>query len=418
MDLAKKILNGLSISKPQRKFLLTLFTTILVVRGKVNFRNLSRYSDLSEKTYSRQFAKAFDAIYFNRQLINETIGTESERIVAFDPSFIPKAGKKTYGRDFFWNGAHSRSEKGLEISAFAIVDVARHTGFALSVRQTDPHPASEASSSEKKADTSSGKKAGTPSEETLIDDYLQHLSAVQPSLLDLEKYVVVDGSFAKKKWVDGVEVLDLHTVGKLRQDADMRYFYTGPKREKGSGRQKTYDGKVDWQDLRRFHYVAYQDGIEIYTLVLNHVSLKRTLRVVVLLDVRDPEKRRYTLLFSTDTDLDALTIYRYYKARFQIEFIFRDAKQFTGLTDGQARDANRLDFHFNASLIALNIAKAELLQAQDHAGPIVYSIASVKACFFNAHYLQVISSKLGLDLSSIKNSPQYQALREYGQIAA
>ena len=253
MDLAKKRLNGLRISKPQRKFLLTLFTTILVVRGKIHFRNLSRYSDLSEKTYSRQFAKAFDAISFNRQLINETIGTESERIVAFDPSFIPKAGKQTYGRDFFWNGAHSRSEKGLEISAFAIVDVARHTGFTLSVRQTDPHPASEASSPEKKADTSSGKKAGTPSEEPLIDDYLQHLSAVQPSLLDLEKHIVVDGAFAKKKWVDGVEVLDLHTVGKLRQDADMRYFYTGPKREKGSGRQKTYDGKVDWQDLRRFH---------------------------------------------------------------------------------------------------------------------------------------------------------------------
>ena len=135
----------------------------------------------------------------------------------------------------------------------------------------------------------------------------------------------------------------------------------------------------------------------MYTLVLNHVSLKRTLRVVVLLDVRDPEKRRYVILFSTDTDLDALTIYRYYKARYQIEFLFRDAKQFTGLTDGQVRDADRLHFHFNASLTTLNIAKAELLQAQDHAGPIVYSIASVKACFFNEHYLQVISSKLGLD---------------------
>lgn len=50
MDLAEKILNGLPISKPQRNFLLTLFTTLLVVRGKANFRNLSRYSDLSEKT--------------------------------------------------------------------------------------------------------------------------------------------------------------------------------------------------------------------------------------------------------------------------------------------------------------------------------------------------------------------------------
>jgi hypothetical protein len=137
MELAKKILNGLSISKPQRKFLLTLFMTILVVRGKVNFRNLSRYSDLSEKTYSRQFAKPFDAISFNRQLIDETIGIESERIVAFDPSFIPKAGKQTYGRDFFWNGAHTRSEKGLDISAFAVIDLTRHTGFTLSVQQTE-----------------------------------------------------------------------------------------------------------------------------------------------------------------------------------------------------------------------------------------------------------------------------------------
>lgn len=420
MELAEKILQGLSLSNPQRKFLLILFTTILTVRGKVNFRNLSRYSALSEKTYSRQFAKEFDAISFNRKLIDAAIGTESERVLAFDPCFIAKAGKKTYGRDFFWNGCHNRAEKGLEISTFAIVDVNRNTGFTLSVRQTDPTLASPEEKTEEKTKPSPKKKTGASAseEETLIDAYLQHLGEVQPQLLDIEEHVVVDGYFAKKKWVDGVEAFGLYTVGKLRCDADMRYFYTGPKRETGSGRQKTYDGKVDWQDLRRFHYVTCQDGIEIYTLILNHVSLKRTLRVVVLLDVRDPEKRRYALLFSTDTDLDALTIYRYYKARFQIEFLFRDAKQFTGLTDCQARDANRLHFHFNASLSALNIAKTELLQAQDHDGPIVYSIASVKACYFNEHYLQIISSKLGLDLSSIKNSPQYQFLREYGQIAA
>ena len=437
MDLAKKILQGLSISNPQRKFMLILFTTILVVRGKVNFRNLSRYSALSEKTYSRQFAKAFDAIPFNRQLINEAIGTESKRIVAFDPCFIPKAGKKTYGRDFFWNGCHHRAEKGLEVSTFSMVDVERSTGLTLSVRQTDPPPAPFPVSSaeekgeeqteetvrpapKKKTGKSSQKKtrASSPEEETLIDAYLQHLGEVQPHLLEAETHVVVDGYFAKKKWVDGVEGFGLHTIGKLRCDADMRYFYTGPKRAKGSGCQKTYDGKVDWQDLRRFHYVAYQDGFEIYTLVLNHVSLKRTLRVVVVLDVRDKNKTRYALLFSTDTDLDALTIYRYYKARFQIEFLFRDAKQFTGLTDCQARDADRLHFHFNASLTALNIAKVERLQAQEETGPIVYSIASVKACYFNEHYLQIISDKLGLDLSSIKNSQSYRFLREYGQIAA
>ncbi len=429
MELAAKILKSLDITNPQRKFLLTLFTTILVVRGKVTFRNLSRYSDLSEKTYSRQFAKTFDAVSFNRQLIDEALGTESERILAFDPCFIAKAGKETYGRDFFWNGCHGRAEKGLEISTFAIVDVKRNTGFTLSVQQTAPPPESSHATGaaekaeetpEEKRGKSPKKKTGASSsqEETLIDAYLAHLGQVQPHLLDMEKHVVVDGYFAKKKWVDGVEALGLHTVGKLRSDANMRYFYTGPKREHGAGRQKTYDGKIDWQDLHRFHYVTDQDGIEIYTLVLNHVSLKRTVRVVVLLDVQDSDNKRYALLFSTDTDLDALTLYRYYKARFQIEFLFRDAKQFTGLTDAQTRDENRLHFHFNASLTALNMAKIELLQGQDHDGPIVYSIASLKACYFNEHYLQIISSKLDLDLSSIKNSPQYPFLREYGKIAA
>ena len=60
-----------------------------------------------------------------------------------------------------------------------------------------------------------------------------------------------------------------------------------------------YDGKVDWQDLSRFEYITEQDGLELYTQVLNHVSLKRTLRVVVVLDRRDPKK---TALYSAIFD--------------------------------------------------------------------------------------------------------------------
>ena len=69
MELALKILNRIKISKPQKKFLLTLFTTILVTRGKINFRNMSRYSELCEHTYSRNFAKPFDFIGFNRDSV-------------------------------------------------------------------------------------------------------------------------------------------------------------------------------------------------------------------------------------------------------------------------------------------------------------------------------------------------------------
>ena len=378
---------------------------------------------------------------FNREVITESLGRESERIIVLDASFVSKSGKQTYGLDYFWNGCHRRSEKGLEVSSVAIVDVLRNTGFTLSVRQTDPGDERQMSESKpkqdvvkankkkrtvqkkgtkKKGNAKSKKQSSKQAEdvETLTDQYLQHLSDVKPSLLENEKYTVVDGYFSKKKFVDGVRDLDLHQIGKLRCDANMRYLYTGKKRAHGSGRQKTYDGKVNWQDLSRFEYIETQEGIDIYSLVLNHVSLKRNVKVVVLLDLRNKDKKRYAILFSTDTQLDAKTIVRYYKARFQIEFIFRDAKQFTGLCDCQARGQKRLDFHFNAALTTLNLAKLEHLQAQSDTRPIPFSMASIKACYFNTFFLQKIFSMLDIDLNLIKKSPLYQKLRDYGKIAA
>ena len=62
------------------------------------------------------------------------------------------------------------------------------------------------------------------------------------------------------------------------------------------------------------------------------------------------DKYAEAFLFSTDLELDTLKIYQYYVARFQIEFIFRDAKGFTGLEDCQSRDSRSLHYHFNASL--------------------------------------------------------------------
>ena len=88
-----------------------------------------------------------------------------------------------------------------------------------------------------------------------------------------------------------------------------------------------------------------------------HVSLKRKIRLAYLKDIRKLNKPSYIVLFSSDLNQTADDLYRLYRLRFQIEFIFRDAKQFTGLSDCQARDAKKLDFHFNASLSALNLAR-------------------------------------------------------------
>jgi hypothetical protein len=401
MEIVSRILSAMpGVGKVQHRFLVMLFTAILVSRGKVNFRNLSRYSDLNEKTYSRQFAKSFDFVQFNRQLIGQAFGKSSERISVFDASFIKKAGPKTYGHSFFYNGSHNRAEKGLEISSLAIVDIPYHTALTLSVKQSPPL----------------AQKARAFESETLMDHYIDHIKEVRPYLHQTETILVLDGNFAKIKVFEALGELALTSITRLRFDADMRYFYEGPKRPSGSGRQKLYDGKVHWQDLSRFEDLGDYQGYKLYTKVLNHRHFKRTLRVVVIVDPL--EENNYAILATTDIHLDARTIVRYYRVRFQIEFTYRDSKQYTGLVDCQARDKNRLDFHFNASLTTLNIARVEQITAQDAAEPFIFSMASIKTRYFNEHYLNLFFSIFGLQPELIKKSPHYQTLCNYGAIAA
>jgi Transposase DDE domain len=218
--------------------------------------------------------------------------------------------------------------------------------------------------------------------------------------------------YSKQKFTGGVRALGLHQIGKLCSDANLRYLYQGP-RHLGPGRPKTYDGKVTWDDLGRFEKVETDDAhIVLYHQVLNHVQFQCNLRVVLVVDTKH---NRRAVLFSTDVDLDALPIYRYYKARFQIEFLFRDAKQFTGLTDCQARSQAQLNFHFNASLTAVTLAKLETRQHKGEAAS-GFSMASLKRRAFNQHLIERISRHLAKGHSLEKFSPDYEELCNYGTI--
>ena len=79
---------------------------------------------------------------------------------------------------------------------------------------------------------------------------------------------------------------------------------------------------------------------------------------------------------------------------FQIEFLFRDSKQFTGLLDCQARAAAALDFHCNASLATLNLVRAEDLGRQQGQEPHVFSMASWKQWQFNERLLDLFMENL------------------------
>jgi hypothetical protein len=413
MTVVTHILNQMpGLRQPQSKFMLALFTTIFCLRGRVNFRNLARYSAYSERTFHRQFRQPFAFPEFNRLVINQAVSPTATLVVAQDATFLPKSGKRTYGLDSFFNGCAHRVERGLEASAIAVVDLTTTNAFTLAVQQTPPRPATT-----QKSKPAKSKRQELPVE-TRMDFYLAHFRSTLPSLpAQVTKLLLGDGAFARRKFVDGVCQEGFHLITKLRSDANLRFLYTGPQRV-GRGRRRTFAGKVSFADLSGLDFVTeVEPGLTLYTQVVNSVTLKRNLRIVLVLDQRKPEKPRYVVLGSTDCELTGETIFANYAARFQIEFLFRDAKQFTGLTECQSRDQAALDFHLNAALAAVNIARVEQLQESAVARP-VFSLASYKQRAFNEHLLELFISKLALRADLIKNHPQYNYLRNYGAIAA
>jgi hypothetical protein len=113
--------------------------------------------------------------------------------------------------------------------------------------------------------------------------------------------------------------------------------------------------------------------------------------------------------------VDPLQLYRCYAACFQIEFIFRDARQFTGLADCQARSPQTLDSHVNASLMALPLAKVALQSTQaNQDGPLRFSMASLKRQALNEHLLDLFTAMFDLEPTLIKSHPNYQTLLNYG----
>lgn len=113
------------MTKPQKKFVQWIFEKWIMLPVRHNFLNLFRYSDgaYCEKSIRHQFSPKFNFGQWFDTVLGE-LGRK-ECIVAFDPSYIPKSGKKTYGKGYFWSGKGQRRKPGLEIGRLAMVDVNR-----------------------------------------------------------------------------------------------------------------------------------------------------------------------------------------------------------------------------------------------------------------------------------------------------
>jgi hypothetical protein len=333
------------LGRPQRKFLATLFVTMLVLRGRVNFRHLSRDCDDSERTIARQFRAPVDWPDFHPRVLMTALDPRSALVSAHDAAFIPKSGQQTVGLGHFFNGCASRAARGLEMSTLAVVEVTRRCAFTLAVAQTPPgEDATKAAS-----------------EATRIDFYTQPLREHRHRLPPGVTYHGVEGYDATKKSLDAVVSLDRHAISTLRSAADGLFLDTGPHPQR-RGARRTSDGKVHFQVLSRFEDLgprAEEPHLHLYTAVVWHKTLQRRLRMVVLRNRKDPAKPRCIVLGSTDPELNGHQLIDLDALRFQIEFLCRDSQQFTGRLDCQARAESALDVHVNASLATLNWVRAE-----------------------------------------------------------
>jgi len=394
-----QILDGLHfINKPQRLFFQSLFSTMLVCQSAINFLSLARHSDLNEKTFRRNFRKTFCFPSLNRN-ISEKCGVVSPVAVACDASFIKKSGKHTFGLDKFWNGSHSRVEKGLELSLISVIDQPNNASLALSAAQTPPHLAT--------AETDKNRP-------TRIDFYLRHFLETVPHFPKAIKYLLADGFYAKLKFAGGVCQSGFHLISKLRADANLQYLFNGIQKPRGARRK--FAGKVDFADLQQFEQTVLtldRQEIKLFSKVVWSVSLKRNIKLVIV-----KFKKRSVNLFSTDLEIAAAEVLKLYRSRFTIEFLIRDAKQSAGLADCQARDRKALEFHWNASFAVVNLARLKASQTNPATEPKPFSMKSIKQQFFNEHLLKMFISKLGLEQTLIKYQEHFEKLRNYAIISA
>jgi Transposase DDE domain. len=387
----------IQINKSRRNFMIEIFLLYLSIPGRINFLQLGRYGCHGEQYYRREFEQQFDFFSFNAALSQPFC--DKRRAIAFDPSFIHKSGKHTPGLGYFWSGCAGKALRGLEVLSLSLIDIDSRMSFHLNAIQTPPSSCLQ------------------DHELTFCSWYAAVIKKQIEQIRSSADYLVADAYFSKKGFVDEICDTGLHLVCKLRDDADLLYLTQKIKSGK-RGRPAKYGGKVDPKNLNPEYFteVANNQGIKAQSAVVYSKSLQRNILLVVE-EFLMKGKTIYRLLFSSDLNQPPVDIIDIYHTRFQIEFGFRDAKQYAGLENSQARSVNKLDFQFNAALTVVNIAKVMQLKDENRR-ELPFSMRDCKTLFCNAMMLSRFFSKFGIPPNNRKNRTYVKELLNFGIRAA
>jgi hypothetical protein len=234
-----------------------------------------------------------------------------------------------------------------------------------------------------------------PKADVTLTPELSRITAMLTALLHLIAgfipltYLVLDGHFGNPNALHLAPQQHLHLISKLRCDAALYFPYTGP--YAGRGPRRKYGRKVDYDHIPETYlkHTTVDGEIEtrLYQAQLLHKEFPQPLNIVIIAKTNlHTQARAHVILFSSDLDLAYAPLVDYYGLRFQIEFNFREAKQYWGLEDFMPITPTGVTNAANLSLFMVNVASR--LRADVRSRDPDYSVLDLKADWRGYTYVE------------------------------
>ena len=378
-------------------------SSILAMEGRVTMLGISRWTPIggSYRTVQRFFYTVLPWatmlwVFFREHLFN----FDDIYLLVGDEVIVTKAGKETHGLDRFFASLYGKPVPGLSFFALSLVSVEQRKSFPIYIEQTLKTPEEKAAALEKKQAKSQEKKSAKNSKSCLPDESslqdkgdkalvknkggrppgsknkdktqvtftpeLLRIKAAIARLLGLTNqflpltYLLLDGHFGNNNALQMARQLKLHLISKLRQDSALFFPYKPSNPEEKTKTKygpRLNVGQIPTKHLKKKTTDKKKITTEIYQATLLHKEFAQHLNVVIIVKTNQrTSSQSHVILFSSDVNLSYEKIIDYYGLRFQIEFNFRDAKQFWGLEDfmniketGVTNSANLSFFMVNLS---------------------------------------------------------------------
>jgi putative transposase len=354
---------------------------MLISNGRITMLELSRWTEKGGSYRTIQRLYHTPILWLQIQWIlftSQFHQTDREYIAAGDEVVFGKAGKETYGLGRFFSSLQNRVIPGLSFFVFSLIDVQQRQSYPIQAVQIIKEPKQPKRKEKKKPTQAKRRPVGRPkgsknkkkeppilSPELLgIQPILQAFLVILKGVLTV-RYLVLDGHFGNYPSAWMVLQTGLQLVSKFRSDAALFEPFTG--KYCGHGPHPTYGDKVDVRRMKRKYLKADETEAGIRTQIYQATLLNREfvapINVVVILKTNlSSKKQAHVILFSTDLELSYQKLYDYYTLRFQIEFNFRDAKQYWGLDDFMNVKQTAVTNAANLSFFMVNFSSVLLRQ--------------------------------------------------------